>query len=111
MLTWELGSTAQHWFNAILIWVGFGTVAGLLARTLIPARDVGGAAVVVTLGIIGSVIGPVGLSYLFRDRILNPLGPLGLLAATAGAFVLLAIYRLVVRPASAAETEDEDAER
>jgi uncharacterized membrane protein YeaQ/YmgE (transglycosylase-associated protein family) len=108
MVHWELGSTAQHWFNVILIWVGFGTVAGLLARTLIPARDVGGAVVVVTLGIIGSVVGPLGLSYLFHDRMLNPLGPIGLLAATAGAFVLLAIYRLVVRPAPPAGAEDNE---
>jgi len=113
MPNFEFGATAQHWFNVVLIWVGFGTVAGLLARWLLPVREVGGAVVVVTLGILGSVLGPLGLSYFLKDRLANPLSPLGLLAATAGAFLLLALYRvLAVRsePVDEGDADEEDDE-
>lgn len=103
----ELGSTAQHWFNVVFIWIGFGTVAGLLARMLIPARHVGGATAIVTLGIVGTVIGPLALGWLLKGRLNNPIGPLGLLASIGGAFVLLVIYYLVARPAApGADTEE-----
>ena len=82
----------------VCIWIGFGTVAGLLARMLIPARHVGGATAIVTLGIVGTVIGPLVLGWLLKGRLNNPIGPLGLLASVGGAFLLLLIYYLVARP-------------
>lgn len=94
----ELSQAAQHWFNAVLIWIGFGTLAGLLAKTLMPAREPSGAVVIVALGILGSVIGPLGLSIATGAALRNPLGPLGLLSATAGALVLMVAYRLLLRP-------------
>ena len=39
------------------------------------------------IGIVGSTIGLLGLSWLFPGRELNPISPLGFLAATIGAFV------------------------
>jgi uncharacterized membrane protein YeaQ/YmgE (transglycosylase-associated protein family) len=94
----ELSQTAQHWFNVVLIWIGFGTLAGLLAKTLMPAREPSSAIAIVAIGILGSVIGPLALSYLLRQETLNPLGPLSLVASAAGALLLMVLYRLVVIP-------------
>ncbi len=103
----ELSQAAQHWFNAVLIWVGFGTMAGLLAKTLMPAREPSSAILIITLGIIGSVIGPLGLGYLLRQELAHPLSPLGLVSSAAGALVLMVLYRLIVVPlARRAEESD-----
>ncbi len=83
----------QHWIYVVLIWVGFGTLAGLLATVVFPLRRVGPFSAVV-LGIGGSTIGLLGLSWLFPRHELNPISPLGFFAATIGAFVLLVLYRL-----------------
>jgi uncharacterized membrane protein YeaQ/YmgE (transglycosylase-associated protein family) len=89
----ELSQTAQHWVNVVLIWVGFGTLAGLLARMILPAQQPSGPVLTLLLGIVGSLLGLLALSYLFRGRELNPISPLGFLAATAAAFLLLLLHR------------------
>jgi uncharacterized membrane protein YeaQ/YmgE (transglycosylase-associated protein family) len=45
------------------------------------------------LGIVGSVLGLSGLTWFFHGRPINPISPLGFLAATVGAFLLLILYR------------------
>lgn len=101
---------AQHWVNLVLIWVGFGTVAGLAARALVPGRDPAGAIGVVVLGIAGSTLGPLVLTLLLRRGNFNPLSPPGFLAAVAGAFVLLLAYRLFVAFSPVPETAEADDE-
>jgi uncharacterized membrane protein YeaQ/YmgE (transglycosylase-associated protein family) len=86
--------TAQQWINVVLIWVGFGTLAGLLATVIFPFRRSIGPFAAMVMGIAGSTIGLLGLSWLFPGRPLNPISALGFLAATAGAFALLILYRL-----------------
>ena len=90
----SLSPTAQHWINVVLIWVGFGTLAGLLATVIFPLRRCVGPFSAIVIGIAGSTIGLLGLSWLFPERELNPISPLGFFAATIGAFVLLIAYRL-----------------
>jgi uncharacterized membrane protein YeaQ/YmgE (transglycosylase-associated protein family) len=89
-----LSPTAQHWVNVVLIWVGFGTLAGLVATVFFPLRRSVGPFSVIVMGIVGSMIGLLGLSWLFPDRVLNPISVVGFLAATIGAFLLLVLYRL-----------------
>jgi uncharacterized membrane protein YeaQ/YmgE (transglycosylase-associated protein family) len=86
--------TAQQWVNVVLMWVGFGTLAGLLATVIFPLRRTIGPFMAMVMGIAGSTVGLLGLSWLFPGRLLNPISPLGFLAATIGAFVLLVLYRL-----------------
>jgi len=90
----DFSASAQQWLIIVLVWIGFGTVAGLLARVLIPGREVGGAAGTVFVGIIGSALGPFLLTTFWPRDGFNPISPLGLLAAIAAAVVLLAAYRL-----------------
>lgn len=89
-----LSPAAQQWINVVLIWVGFGTLAGLLATVIFPFRRSVGPLLAIVMGILGSALGLLGLSWLFPDRTLNPITPLGFLAATMGALVLLVLYRL-----------------
>jgi uncharacterized membrane protein YeaQ/YmgE (transglycosylase-associated protein family) len=80
--------------NDLLVWIGFGTLVGLLAKAIMPGRDPGGALATLAMGIGGTVIGCGCVSYFCGYR-LTPISILGLAAATAGAFVLLAFYRLL----------------
>ncbi len=91
----ELSPAAQQWLNVVLIWVGFGSLAGLLARVVLPFREPTGPLPSLTLGIAGSAAGLGGLAWATGQRILNPISPLGFLAATGGALVLLVLYRLL----------------
>lgn len=91
----ELSETAQQWVNVVLIWLGFGIVAGLLARALVPGKHPVGAVATLVIGVLGSTIGLLALGFLVPADRTNPIGPVGLLAATGGAFVLLVGYRLL----------------
>jgi len=93
MMELDLSPEAQHWLNAVLIWIGFGTLAGLLALIVLPVRRPNGPVAALLLGVCGSMVGLSGLSFAAGGRDLNPISPLGFLAATAGAFLLLLLYR------------------
>ncbi|HWA99591.1 MAG TPA: GlsB/YeaQ/YmgE family stress response membrane protein [Pirellulales bacterium] len=91
----QLPDNLQHLANDILVWVGFGTVTGLLAKAIMPGRDPGGAIATLMMGIGGSVIGSGILAYFYAGHRVTPISPLGFVVATAGAFVLLFFYRLL----------------
>ena len=87
----ELSTLAQHWVNVVLIWIGLGSLAGLLARIVLPLGEPG-ALGTLTLGMTGSAVGLGVLSWIIGDRPFNPVSPLGFLAAAGGAFGLLLLY-------------------
>src|SRR5262245_25366852 len=91
----EFLQTVQAWANQILIWVGFGTIVGLLAKAIMPGKDPGGAVATLAMGVAGTIIGCGVLSYFWRGHIISPISPLGFCVATAGAFVLLFFYKLL----------------
>lgn len=85
----------QQWANEVLVWIGFGTLVGLLAKAIMPGRDPGGAIATLAMGIGGSVIGCGIFSYFYNGQRVTPISPVGLVVATAGAFVILFFYRLL----------------
>ena len=89
-----LDSVAQ-WSNDILVWIGFGTVVGLLAKALMPGRDPGGAIATLAMGIGGTFIGCGILSFFLEGQRVTPISGKGFLVATAGAFIILFFYRLL----------------
>jgi len=95
----ELSQTAEHWFIVVVIWIGFGTLAGLLAKTVLPGRDPSGTVGTMVIGIAGSTLGLLAFHRFVlgapEGRSFNPISPMGMLAAAAGALVLLIAYRLL----------------
>ncbi len=91
----EFAQVAQQWVNDTFVWIGFGTVAGLMAKAIMPGRDPGGSIVTLSLGVGGAVVGCGILAYSVPDYRVSPLTPIGFVVATAGAFVLLFFYRLM----------------
>jgi uncharacterized membrane protein YeaQ/YmgE (transglycosylase-associated protein family) len=79
----------------MLFWIFFGLIVGIVAKLLMPGRDPGGFIITILLGIAGALLGGwVGRSLGFY----GPNQPAGFLMAVLGAIILLALYRLVVRP-------------
>lgn len=83
------------WVNDLFVWVGFGTVVGMLAKLIMPGRDPGGALTTIAMGIGGTIIGSGTCSLFLDGQRITPVSPAGLLVATAGAFSLLFFYRLL----------------
>ncbi len=80
--------------NGILAWIVIGLIAGGIAKLLMPGKDPGGCIITILLGIAGAVLaGFVGKTIGWYEE-----GEAaGFIAAIVGAFIILFIYRLVVR--------------
>jgi uncharacterized membrane protein YeaQ/YmgE (transglycosylase-associated protein family) len=79
---------------AILSWIVFGLVIGIIAKLLMPGRDPGGFIVTILLGIAGALVG----GFIGRAMGLYTEGQgAGWLMSTLGAIILLALYRMMVR--------------
>jgi uncharacterized membrane protein YeaQ/YmgE (transglycosylase-associated protein family) len=89
----EFSQAAQQWVNVVLIWIGFGTLAGLAARILVPGREPGMVGTIL-IGVLGSTLGPLTLISALRRSQFNPISPLGFLASIGGAVVLLLVFRI-----------------
>ena len=79
---------------AVLSWIVFGLVVGIIAKLLMPGNDPGGFIVTVLLGIAGALVGG------FVGRALGFYGPsevAGYLMSIVGAIILLALYRMMTR--------------
>jgi uncharacterized membrane protein YeaQ/YmgE (transglycosylase-associated protein family) len=79
---------------AILSWIVFGLIVGILAKLLMPGNDPGGFIVTVLLGIAGALVGG------FIGRAMGFYGPsqsAGYLMSIVGAIILLALYRMLAR--------------
>ena len=91
----ELTQTFQRVANEVFIWVGFGTIVGLLAKAIMPGRDPGGAIATLVMGIGGAIIGCGVLAFFYEGERVSPISPIGMVVATAGAFAILFFYRLL----------------
>jgi uncharacterized membrane protein YeaQ/YmgE (transglycosylase-associated protein family) len=75
---------------AIIGYIIFGLIVGLIARLLMPGRDPMGLVATTLLGIAGSFVGGLLARALFNDN--NGVGWIG---AIIGAMLLLLLYRAV----------------
>ncbi len=76
----------------ILGWIIIGGIAGGLAKLLMPGKDPGGCIITILLGIAGAFIaGWLGQAVGWYDAGEGA----GFVAAIIGAFIILAIYRIV----------------
>jgi len=90
-----LNDTAQQLVNDVLVWVGFGTLVGLLAKGIMPGRDPGGAIATVMMGIGGTIMGCGVLSYFNAGQRVVPVSPMGMLVGTGGTLIILFFYKLL----------------
>jgi uncharacterized membrane protein YeaQ/YmgE (transglycosylase-associated protein family) len=80
---------------AIIGWIVFGLIAGIIAKAIMPGRDPGGAIVTILLGIAGSVVGGFIGRALFYNGDGGPGTIMSMVFAVIGAIVLLVGYRLI----------------
>lgn len=78
----------------ILTWIFLGLIVGALAKLIMPGKDPGGFIVTILLGIVGAFVGGfIGTLLGLGDVTGFNLG--SILLATAGAILLLFLYRVV----------------
>jgi uncharacterized membrane protein YeaQ/YmgE (transglycosylase-associated protein family) len=79
---------------AVLGWMLFGLIVGVIAKLVMPGRDPGGIFVTMLIGIIGAVVaGFIGRAIGWYE----PGEAAGFVVATLGAILLLFIYRKAFR--------------
>ena len=77
---------------AIVSWILFGLVVGVIAKLLMPGRDPGGFIVTMLLGIAGALLGGfIGRAMGFYGESQGA----GWIMSILGAIVLLVLYRMV----------------
>lgn len=87
---------------AIIGWIVFGLIAGLIAKAIMPGRDPGGFIITTLLGIVGAVIGGwIGSALLgYGDAtasgdVTRPGFIMSMVLSVVGAIIVLAVYRLL----------------
>lgn len=83
-----------EWTHYLLLWIGFGTMVGLLTKGVLPGKDPGGAFATLIIGILGSVIG-AGIVLLITGQRVAPISVVGFVVALGGTALLLFSYRLL----------------
>lgn len=75
----------------IIGWIVVGLIAGILAKWIMPGKDPGGFIVTILIGIAGGVVG----GFVASQIGIGGGNFINILVATAGAILLLWIYRIV----------------
>ncbi len=78
----------------IFSWIILGLLAGALAKLLMPGKDGGGIFITMGLGIAGAFVGG-WLGSFFGLGSMSGLNIGSILTATAGAFLILFVYKQV----------------
>ena len=89
----DISQAAQIWVNVALLWIGFGVVVGLIARSLLPGEEPKGTLGTVVIGIGGSSVGLLLFSSLWRSEQFNPIGPMGFFVSVLAAMGTLLAFR------------------
>jgi len=79
----------MSWIGAVIGWIVFGAVAGVIARMLHPGDDAMGMVPTILLGITGSLVGGA-IAYAFRLGN-APFAPANWILSIIGAIILLSL--------------------
>lgn len=90
-----LNDSLQHLINDVLVWIGFGTVVGLVAKAIMPGRDPGGAIATIFMGIGGTIIGCGVTTHFNHGNRVVPISPLGMFVGIVGTLVILFFYKML----------------
>jgi uncharacterized membrane protein YeaQ/YmgE (transglycosylase-associated protein family) len=90
-----LNDSLQHLMNDVLVWIGFGTLVGLIAKAIMPGRDPGGAIATIFMGIGGTIMGCGVTTYFNHGQRVVPISPLGMFVGILGTLVILFFYKLL----------------
>ena len=74
-------------------WLIIGLIAGALARLVMPGKDPMGILATIILGIVGSILGGLVASLIWRAE--AGFQPAGLLLSVLGAIIVLWVYRMI----------------
>jgi uncharacterized membrane protein YeaQ/YmgE (transglycosylase-associated protein family) len=77
-----------------IAWIIIGGLAGAIAKLLMPGKDPGGCIITVLLGIAGALLAGFLGQMMNIDSAMNGAGFIG---AIVGAFVILLLYRLILK--------------
>jgi uncharacterized membrane protein YeaQ/YmgE (transglycosylase-associated protein family) len=77
-----------------IAWIIIGGLAGAVAKLLMPGKDPGGCIITILLGIAGALLAGFLGQAMGLESAMNGAGFIG---AIVGAFVILLLYRLVLR--------------
>ena len=88
---------------AIIGWIVFGLVVGIIAKAIMPGKDPGGCIITMLIGIAGSLVGGFigralfgyGRAYGDARHLSQPGFLMSLALAVVGAIILLVLYRLI----------------
>ena len=90
-----LHDSLQHLMNDLLVWIGFGTLVGLIAKAVMPGRDPGGAVATIFMGIGGTIMGCGIATFFHQGQRIVPISPLGMLVGVLGTLLILFFYKLL----------------
>jgi uncharacterized membrane protein YeaQ/YmgE (transglycosylase-associated protein family) len=92
--------------NTILIWLGMGSVAGLLAYLLIPGVASGGITAALIIGLIGGFIGGLlGQQVMTTGMLTLPYTPLAM--AVIGGVLFVLIQKITLHQTKYFKTENQ----
>ena len=89
-----MSDVVAQWINHLFVWIGFGTIVGLLSKAILPGKDPGGTFATVFIGVLGSFIGAASLFFFSGEKV-SPISIVGFLVAVAGSAVLLVTFRVL----------------
>ena len=84
----------------IIAWIVVGSIAGILAKWVMPGPDPGGIITTILIGVVGALVGGFVVNGLLGNSGLSRINLTSILVATLCAIILLAVYRLITRRAA-----------
>ncbi|MEX0791891.1 MAG: GlsB/YeaQ/YmgE family stress response membrane protein [Pirellulaceae bacterium] len=88
-------SNLEEMSGVLLMWVGFGTLTGLLAKAVVPGKDEGNTIITLAMGIGGSILGCGVMTMFSGGERVSPVSTGGFIAAILGTFAVLVLYRMM----------------